>query len=73
MLGISLYSYHYLKLAKSCVFLIIPYAFSSTKLENRFCPEREGGAEERRGGDPNKTMYTHVSKCKNDKKKKRIT
>jgi hypothetical protein len=41
--GISLYSYFYLKLAKT-VFLIISYVFSKTKSENkrqnRFCPER---------------------------------
>jgi hypothetical protein len=35
MLGISLYSYPYLKLAKRYVFLIISYVFSSTKLEKR--------------------------------------
>jgi hypothetical protein len=35
MLGISLYSYLYLKLAKCYVFLIISYVFSSTKLEKR--------------------------------------
>jgi hypothetical protein len=35
MLGISLYSYPYLKLAKLYVFLIIPCVFSSTKLENK--------------------------------------
>jgi hypothetical protein len=35
MLGISLYSYLHIKLAKHCAFLIIPYVFSSTKLENK--------------------------------------
>jgi hypothetical protein len=34
-LGISLYSYFYLKLEKRYIFLIIPYVFSSTKLENK--------------------------------------
>jgi hypothetical protein len=34
-LGISLYSYLYLILAKMYVFLIIFYVFSSTKLENK--------------------------------------
>jgi hypothetical protein len=35
MLGISLYHYLYLKLAKHYVFLIIVCVFSSTKLEKR--------------------------------------
>jgi hypothetical protein len=39
---------------------------------NRFCWEgwgRKGGGEKgkRGGGEEAKTMYTHVSKCKNDK------
>jgi hypothetical protein len=34
-LGISLYSYLYLKVAKCIVFVIISYVFSSTKLENK--------------------------------------
>jgi hypothetical protein len=32
MLGISLYSYHYLNKQKCFVFLIMAYVFSSTKL-----------------------------------------
>jgi hypothetical protein len=48
MLGISLYSYLYLKIAKSYVFLIISYAFSSTKSENKrveqVLPRRGRGA-----------------------------
>jgi hypothetical protein len=35
MLGLSLCSYLYLKLAKHYVFLIIFYVFSSTKSENK--------------------------------------
>jgi hypothetical protein len=35
MLGISLYSYIYLKLAKMLCFFIISCVFSSTKLEKR--------------------------------------
>jgi hypothetical protein len=35
MLGISLYSYPYLKLAKNALSLIIAYVFSSTILEKR--------------------------------------
>jgi hypothetical protein len=46
MLGISLYSYLYLKVAKHHVFLMVSYVFSSkfqrTRGCNRFCPE-EGG------------------------------
>jgi hypothetical protein len=48
MLGISLYSYLYLKLAKM-FFLIISYVFSSTKLEKKRAeqdlPGSEGGKE----------------------------
>jgi hypothetical protein len=57
-LGISLYSYLYLKLAKCCVFLITSYVFSSTKNLR----EQEGGigsgweVEWRRGGLNN--VYT---------------
>jgi hypothetical protein len=47
MLGISLHSYLYLKLAKRCVFLIISFVFSLTKLENKraehVLPESSGG------------------------------
>jgi hypothetical protein len=35
MLGISLYTYLYLKLAKMYAFPIISYVFSSTKSENK--------------------------------------
>jgi hypothetical protein len=35
MLGICLYSYLYLKLAKMLCVSIIPYVFSSTKSENK--------------------------------------
>jgi hypothetical protein len=52
MPGISLYSYPYLNQQKCCVFLIIPYVFSSTKLEKRaeqIQPGREGGGREREG------------------------
>jgi hypothetical protein len=35
MLGISLYSYLYVKLAKRYVFLIFSYVFSSTKSKNK--------------------------------------
>jgi hypothetical protein len=53
MLGISLYSYLYLKLAKMLVFLI-SYIFSSTKLEKRaeqVLPGSEEGWGMGRGGE----------------------
>jgi hypothetical protein len=59
MLGISLYSCFYLKLAKCYIVLIISHAISSTKLEKRQVLPRSGGTH----------TYTHVSKCKNDKLK----
>jgi hypothetical protein len=66
MLGISLYSYLYLKLEKRYVFLIIPYVFSSTKLEKRaeqVLPGSEGvGGEGESGGEIAQTMYTHMNK-----------
>jgi hypothetical protein len=47
MLGIFLYSYLYLKLAKHYVFLIISYVFSSTNLEQE---DRTGSAPKCGGG-----------------------
>jgi hypothetical protein len=50
MLGIPLYSYPYVKLAKCYAFLIIAYVFSSTKLEKRAdqdLPGNEVGREEK--------------------------
>jgi hypothetical protein len=64
MLGISLCSYLYLKLAKTLVFLIISSVFSSTKSENK----RSEQVLPRSGGmGVAQIMYTHVSKCKNEK------
>jgi hypothetical protein len=62
MLGIALYSYLYLKLAKM---LCLSY---STKSENKRLEQvlPGSGGRYREGA---KTMYKHVSKCKNDKKK----
>jgi hypothetical protein len=54
MLGIFVYSYLYLKLAKRSVFLIIPYVFSSTKLEKRteqVLPGSEGVGGEGESGE----------------------
>jgi hypothetical protein len=70
-LGISLYSYLYLKLAKCYVFLIVSYVFSSTKLENKRVEQvlpgsgglGVGGLEGEEGWEEvAQTMYTHVSK-----------
>jgi hypothetical protein len=62
MLGISLYSYLYLKLAKTpCLSYYL--VFSSTKLENKRVEQALPGS----GGRVAQTMHTHVSKCKNDK------
>jgi hypothetical protein len=65
MLGLSLCSYLYLKLAK---ILIISYVFSSTNLRsrwNRFCLEERGmegsGAQGEEGRDA-QTMYTCMNK-----------
>jgi hypothetical protein len=38
-----------------------------TRRQNRFCPEALGGGGRRR--EVAQIMYTHVSKCKNDKMK----
>jgi hypothetical protein len=70
MLGISLYTYPYLKLAKTHVFLIIAYVFSSTKLEKKaeqVLPRSEESGEEKgggrgQGGEMAQTMYTHMNK-----------
>jgi hypothetical protein len=59
MLGISPYSYHF-------VFLIISYVFSLTKSEKRVEQVLPGSGEE-----VAQTMYTHISKCKNDKIKEK--
>jgi hypothetical protein len=65
--GISLYSYLYLKVAKMSCFLIIFYVFSSTKSENKRVEQVQPG---RCRGGVAQIMYTHVSKCKNDKAQK---
>jgi hypothetical protein len=59
MLGISLNSYLYLKLAKMLSFLLSPVSFS-TKLENKKVEQvlpRSGGGWGRWGGGPN-NVYT---------------
>jgi hypothetical protein len=48
------------------VILVISYVFSSTKSENKMVEQVLPGTWGREGvGGSN--MYTHVSKCKNDK------
>jgi hypothetical protein len=68
MLGISLYSYLYLKLAKTLSFLLsLTFSFQQnqrTRGQNRVYLEVGGK------GEVVQIMYTHVSKCKNSKIKK---
>jgi hypothetical protein len=81
MLRIFLYSYLYPKLAKCSlsyyVFLLSPQQNRKTRGQNRFCLEvrvgeymgweRVGIGESEERGKVVQTMYTHVSKYKNDK------
>jgi hypothetical protein len=73
MLGISLYSYLYLKLAKMRSFFYHLLCF----LFNKIREEGGTGSAWKRGGvggrreEVAQTRYTHVSKCKNDKIKER--
>jgi hypothetical protein len=65
--GISLYSYLYLKLAKMLCFFLLSLMLSlqqnqRTRGQNRFSSEAVWGL-----GEVAQIMYTHVSKCKNDK------
>jgi hypothetical protein len=67
--GISLYSYLYLKLAKtpcfSCYHLcFFFYRKNRTGGQKLFCPETGEGAIIE--GEVAQIMYSHVSKCKND-------
>jgi hypothetical protein len=81
VLRISLYSYLYLKLAKMlCLYLFISYSFSSTKLDKRSEYVLLGNKEGWKGGEVGggqvgemaQTMYTHMNKCINNKKRKKI-
>jgi hypothetical protein len=70
MLGISLYSYLYLKVAKMLFFFLS--LVSSIKSENKKVEQvlpRKGWG---RSGEVVQTTYTHVSKRKNGKRKKKI-
>jgi hypothetical protein len=71
-LGIPVYSYLYLKLAKTLSFLLsLMFSLQQNQRrgQNRLCLEtgRNGALRE---GEVAQTMYTHVSKCKNDKMRK---
>jgi hypothetical protein len=65
MLSISLYHYLYLKLAKTlCLYYLLCLLFNKrTRGQSKFSLEGEG--------EVTQTMYTNVSKCKNDKIKKK--
>jgi hypothetical protein len=67
MLGISLYSYPYLKLAKnamSFLLLLMPSLQQNWRREqNRFCLEVRGVWESRRRGrEMTQTMYAYMNK-----------
>jgi hypothetical protein len=72
MLGISLYSYLYLKLAKHCLSYYLLYFQQNQRTRgwNRFC--LEPGWRSMRGRERwNKQCVHNVSKYKNDKKKRK--
>jgi hypothetical protein len=62
MLGISLYSYLYLKLAKTPCLSYYPLCFLFNKIGEQ--EDGTGSAWKRRRGEVAQAMYTHVSKCK---------
>jgi hypothetical protein len=67
MLGISLYSYLYPKLAKTLCLSYYLLSFLCIKIgvENETCSAWKWGVGE--GAEVAQTMYIHVSKCKNSK------
>jgi hypothetical protein len=68
VLGISPYSYLYLKLAKMLCFSYYLLCF----LFNKIVYSGGTGASQNGGWDKvAQTMYTHVSKCKNNKIKRK--
>jgi hypothetical protein len=67
-LGISLYSYLYLKLTKTLCLSCYLLCFLFNKIREQEC--RTASAWKQSGGEVAQTRYTHVSRCKNDKKKK---
>jgi hypothetical protein len=66
-LGISLYSYLYPKLAKTLCLSYYLLCFLFNKIGEQDCGT---GSAQKWGwgvGEVDQTMYSHVSKCKNDK------
>jgi hypothetical protein len=71
MLGISLYSYVYLKLAKMLCFSYYLLCFQFDKIGEK---DETGSAQRREEWELAQTMCTHVSKCKKQyNKNKQIT
>jgi hypothetical protein len=70
MLGLYLYSYLYLKLAKMLCLSYYPLCFLFNKIREQ--EDRTGSAQKLAGAGRWQTMYTHVSKCKNDKIKNSV-
>jgi hypothetical protein len=71
MLGISLYSYLYLKLGKMIgLYYLLRFLFNS---ENKRAEQVLLRSGEESRGEVAQTMCTHVSKCKKDKIKKEDT
>jgi hypothetical protein len=69
-LGISLYSYLYLKLAKTLCLFHYLLCFSHQKIRYKRTEEVLPRNWGRKRGRWAQTMYIHVNKCKNDKIKK---
>jgi hypothetical protein len=67
--GISLHSYLYLKPAKTLCFSYYFLCFLFNKIREQ---NRTGSAQKQGGGEVAQIMYTHVSKCKNNKIKTKI-
>jgi hypothetical protein len=61
-LGISLYSYPYLKLAKMLCLSYYCYVFSSTKLEKKASVVEGEGGGRGQGGEMTQTMYAQINK-----------
>jgi hypothetical protein len=69
MLGVSLHSYLYLKLAKTICLSYYLLCFLFNKIREQ--EGRTGSAS--KWGQGESTMYKHVSKCKNDKIEKKLS
>jgi hypothetical protein len=73
MLGISLHSFLYPKLAKMLCpsSYLLCFLFNKIREEGRTGSARMWEGRLVRRGEVSQTMYTHVSKCKDDKVKER--